>query len=41
VVAVAQSRFDRFESASGLLVVFVGDAVQDGGDGGVAVCAGR
>ena len=29
------------ESPSGLLVVFVGDAVQGGGDGGVAVCAGR
>ena len=41
VVAVAQPRFDGLECPSGLLVLFVGDAVQGGGDGGVAVCAGR
>ena len=41
MVAVAQPRFDGLESPSGLLVVFIGDAVQGGGDGGVAVRAGR
>ena len=41
VVAVAQPRFEGLESTSGLLVVFVGDAVQGGGDGRVAVGAGR
>ena len=41
MVAVAQPRFGGLENPSGLLVVFVGDAVQGGGDGGVAVRADR
>jgi hypothetical protein len=40
MVAVGQFRFGGFESSSGLLVLFVGDAVQGGG-GGIAVGAGR
>ena len=41
VGAGAQPTFHSLQSASGLLVVFVGGAVQGGGDGGVAVGAGR
>jgi len=40
VVTVTQPRFEGLEGASGLLVVFVGGAVQGGGDGRVAVGAG-
>jgi len=41
MVTVTQPCFDGLESPPGLLVVFVGDAVQGGGDSGVAVGAGR
>ena len=40
MIAVTQPRFDGLENPSGLLVLFVGDAVQGGGDGWVAVCPG-
>ena len=41
MVPVAQPDFDGRESAPALLEVLVRDTVQGGGDGGVAVRAGR
>jgi len=41
MVAVTQPDFDGRKSSPGLLEVLVGDTVEGGGDGWVAVCAGR